>query len=278
MIPPVVHCIVPVRNRCDITLKFVHSILAQDYDAVQIYVVDDGSTDRTRQELDEISDKRLTVLLGDGDLWWGGAIEMGMNAVLKRGASENDYVLIMNDDVTFGAAFVSGLLSKAAPNTIVAAIEVDEKGRRIGGGFSIDYYKTTIEPVIPFENDVVVDSLPGRGVIIPVAALHRHGVLSTKLFKHYVADLSFFAKMKEKGCHLVVTPSVSYVTSGPVSDSVAQKKGFLSRRFSFKSKNNVVHKLKFFRNHGPYKFRRFSMLRYFVFRVIRAQTMAAKNN
>lgn len=263
-----VNCVVPVRNRCEITLRFIELFFLQDYPEIKLYVINDGSTDETQEKIEKLANKNIVVLNGDGNLWWGGSIQRGMLQLLEDGANDSDFVLMMNDDVQFGPEFVSELVNLSMHKKIVAAIELDENGVRIGGGFKIDYYKTQIKPLIPNNDDVNVDSLPGRGVLFPVGIVRKHGVINPKMFQHYMADVSYFAMLKNAGCDLIVTPSVSYVTSGPTSDKLAQDKSFISRRFAFKSKNNLLHKLKFFRFHGPLNLRSTSYLRYFYFRVI----------
>jgi len=58
--------LVPARNEEDNIGKCVSSLLAQDYPDFQVIVLDDNSTDRTWEILQEIAvkDKRLTVLKG----------------------------------------------------------------------------------------------------------------------------------------------------------------------------------------------------------------------
>ena len=49
--------IVPAYNRADLTVQTVNSVLEQNYDNLEIIVVDDGSTDDTRHKMRCFGDK-----------------------------------------------------------------------------------------------------------------------------------------------------------------------------------------------------------------------------
>jgi hypothetical protein len=59
--PPLVSVIMPVHNRAAWVARAVTSALEQTYSPLEVIVVDDGSTDGTRRELDRFGD-RLTVV------------------------------------------------------------------------------------------------------------------------------------------------------------------------------------------------------------------------
>jgi glycosyltransferase involved in cell wall biosynthesis len=61
---PLVSIYMPTRNRCDLLRRAVTSVLAQDHDALELIVVNDGSTDGTAAFLDETarSDPRVRVI------------------------------------------------------------------------------------------------------------------------------------------------------------------------------------------------------------------------
>lgn len=59
MSAPLVSVIIPTRNRAELLRRSIHSVLAQTHADLELIVVDDASTDHTRQVLDEVTDGRL---------------------------------------------------------------------------------------------------------------------------------------------------------------------------------------------------------------------------
>ena len=59
---PLVSVVIPTFDRAAQAVRAVRSVLAQDYDALEAIVVDDGSTDDTAARLAGIEDSRLRVL------------------------------------------------------------------------------------------------------------------------------------------------------------------------------------------------------------------------
>lgn len=56
---PFVSVIIPSYNRASVLEKSIRSVLEQTYSALEVIVVDDGSTDNTREVVDSIEDSRL---------------------------------------------------------------------------------------------------------------------------------------------------------------------------------------------------------------------------
>ena len=63
--PPAVSVLMPVRNMQTTVLSAVDSILNQQFEELELIVVDDGSTDGTAQQLARRRDPRLRVIRQD---------------------------------------------------------------------------------------------------------------------------------------------------------------------------------------------------------------------
>jgi N-acetylglucosaminyl-diphospho-decaprenol L-rhamnosyltransferase len=247
---PVVYCAVPVHNRLNITKRFIERINCQTYPRIELVIVDDGSSDGTTEFLEGLNQSNLVILRGDGELWWGGAMRLAMRHVLSR-ASTDDVLLMLNDDVTFDRSFVQELVleSNRHSGAIVGALVCDEDRRvAMSTGYRVDYWRMRISALDPHAE--TCDALPGRGLLIPIAAVNKCGIVNARLFPHYLSDLEYTHRAKEAGWTLRICLRAIVYTSGISSDSKVQSKGLVSRYFA-RSKNNVVDRIAFFSVRGP---------------------------
>lgn len=98
--PPVVSVIVPTFNRADHIVETLESILAQDHPALEVVVVDDGSTDRTPELLAELAQRHDVLRVERQE-------NAGQSVAVNRGfasASGELLVLVSDDDPLLPAA------------------------------------------------------------------------------------------------------------------------------------------------------------------------------
>ena len=91
---PNICVVVPVRNRIELTKRFLEAFFKSTYKCFTMVIVDDASTDST---VEYITKKYPEVVLlhGDGNLWWTGATNMGVKYAIEN---NYDYVLTINND------------------------------------------------------------------------------------------------------------------------------------------------------------------------------------
>lgn len=77
-IPTLVSVIIPCRDRETTIAEAVQSVLSQDYDPLEVIVVDDGSRDDTLGILGKLTDPRVMVLRNDGASGPSGARNFGV--------------------------------------------------------------------------------------------------------------------------------------------------------------------------------------------------------
>ena len=275
------YLIIPVHNRIEHTKKIIEQIRLQTfYPKVSgIIIIDDGSTDGTSEFLKEQSD--VTILSGDGSLWWGGAVDLGMKWV-EGHAKDDDLVLLLNDDTTFPPNLLETLFfyHQKYPNALIGCplyeIGKDEKLISIGPMMHVNRVAIWDKLQDLTETDTKnmakiyhVDALAGRGMLIPYTVIRKFGTMRPKLLPHYLADYEFSARMAKKGCDLVIATDAKIFTSPSCGNFKNISKG-LVKYFNKGSPHNIVSFAVFFLLVGNFRQRLFSPLSVTFFCTLRA--------
>lgn len=100
---PLVSIIIPVRNQLHFTARCLGSVFKYTPEPVEIIVVDNGSTDGTREYLRSVPGIRL---LENGR-------NLGFAAACNRGlaVARSNYLLLLNNDTLVTPGWLSGLIS-----------------------------------------------------------------------------------------------------------------------------------------------------------------------
>ena len=221
----------------------------QTYKNCQIVIVNDGSTDGTAEYLQQLQQNNLTVLNGDGNLWWGGAVAKGIEYVLGI-AKETQYLLLLNDDSIIRDDYIEKMVHDSIHHQGATVVSPQYQ---VGGeeivmtGFNISFKNKKMYPT----NTSDVDATFGRGLLVPLSTVRRVGNLKYRLFPHYMGDLEFTARIKEKGFPLVVSEEGKMYTDLTESDLHIRKLGKLATWFHPRSKANIQDRILFFMVRGP---------------------------
>jgi len=238
-----VHVLIPVYNRLPLTRLVIDCLRAQQLDeALRIIVIDDGSTDGTAQWLAGLED--ITVLKGDGSLWWAGAIELGLKNVLQT-AGRADWVLFCNNDTTFDKNFIRRLLEigdQFAPAAVGSAIcDSKDPEQLLSIGPLVDCWRLKISDKLGRSRlrnrnyrPHTVDALSGRGSLYPVSAFQVVGCMKPLFLPHYLADYELSFRVRKAGYKLLVSED-AVVFSGENFGNSYSATNFWRRLFEIRS-------------------------------------------
>lgn len=246
---PKVYVILPVRNRADVTCKYLDLLLAQTYKNIFVIVIDDGSTDSTVEQVERVLGSQGTVLEGNGNLWWAGGLQKGFDYLRSLHVSESSIIYVCNDDISYEANFLEMAVKRVSKeeNSVLSAVEYDiDTKELISSGVKIHWKQFSFS----FQEDSSPDCFSTRSIFLTYRDLLEVGGMYPKLLPHYFSDYEFTYRARQRGKKLIVDNSLKvYVdTKSSGIHKLNYKLGFFSffkQLFSRRSAPNPFYKLSF---------------------------------
>jgi GT2 family glycosyltransferase len=250
-----VHVLIPSHNNKKEVLELLGCLDQQTYKDIKIILVDDGSSDNTEEEVRK-SYPDTVLLKGDGNLWWTGANVMGVDYILKA-AGEGDFILLLNNDLVVENDYIETLVnaSRYFGRAVTGSVLVDydnrdfvESGVRLSNELCL-IVNHDRELILNTEYDTDVDTLSGRGTLVPIEVFRKIGNFKLKKLPHYGADYEFAVRAKRAGHKLIVAHRAKVYAKLNITGLVTPDKRFISMRecltllFSKKSKTNIYYYL-----------------------------------
>jgi len=261
-----IYVVIPVFNRLAFTRSCLDSLQEQSYRDFQVIVVDDGSMDGTSCFLREYYPE-VTVLAGNGQLWWTGATNLGVIKALELSQSPEDYVLTLNNDLEVAPDYLQNLLDVAreSPRSLVGSVSVDIDapdqvhfcGTRWNAATA--RYRPVAGKALPYavlkETCAVLetDLLPGRGILVPLAVYREIGLYDGAWFPHYMADEDFSLRAKKIGYALKIATGARVLNHVAATGLQTRKKSWPYYKdvfMSIKSPSNVRNRWNWARRHA----------------------------
>ncbi len=243
-----VHVLLPVHNRCALTRQFIEDLRLQTFPAVSLLVIDDGSSDGTKDMVLELW-PQATVLRGDGGLWWAGSLQRGYEHLLRIGAPDTDTVVIANDDTRFQADFIARgvrLLSDQPGALLCAQLEDERLGQVRETGVHADLLRFRFRIAdVPSE----INCLPTRGLFLRWGDMRRIGGFRPRLLPHYFSDYEYTLRAHRLGYRCLTDPAVALRANAQTTgfhdlDRLVGVE-FVRRLFSIKTPLNPLHRSAF---------------------------------
>jgi len=207
---PKVYILLPVHNRKEITRGLIECLATQTFPNYHLVLIDDGSTDGTAEMVKEYIPS-ATVLRGNGNWWWAGSLQQGLNWLKKNPPLPSDIILMTNDDVTFKPEFLESGISflRLFPQSLLLARFYDvEQGKVVETGVSANFRRMGFVDAVSQES---INCLPTRGLFLRWDVCEKIGGFHPLLLPHYGSDYEFTIRAGRKGYPLRTSPDVYLV-------------------------------------------------------------------
>lgn len=277
--------VIPVHNRLKYNQECLEMLVQQSKtrffleNKVKIIVVDDGSTDGTGDWIRE-NHPEAVVLQGDGNLWFSGAINKGINYAFEN--FQSDFIMVWENDIFPVNGFFDHLqeiLEKWDGKTVICSklFYRVQPERIFGMGGTFDR-KTGKRSLIgrteidgpQYQEDIEVDWFLGQGVMIHKEILEKVGLLDEKNFPQYHADVDYGLRAMKGGYKNIVYHNLKLLNDTEMTGISHKKdksiKDFIESLTSIRSNMNIRKDLRFTRIHTT-SIRAYMTLfkRYFVY-------------
>lgn len=196
--------IIPVHNRRETTLRCLQHLQA---DGVRqwatLCVIDDGSSDGTSEAIVRRFPE-VRLLAGSGDLWWTGAVELGMRTAFAEGA---ECCVWLNDDTLprpgACAAIIDTMRKTGAVVTGQCFIPPDGPlvyGGLVRQGIGLVLHPDAGDTIAP------ADAACGNFVSIPRSVIERIGFPDGRHLPHAFGDSDYTLRASQAGFSVLIEP------------------------------------------------------------------------
>lgn len=211
-------------NRKHKTLASLKAIFNQKIPAdiqLQVYLVDDGSTDGTSEAVTQTY-SQVKIIPGDGGLFWNGGTRLAFAKALQ---DNHNYYLWLNDDTTLYPEAIEKLLSTSdqiiktgQANPVIVGSTCDpETGNLTYGGMvrSAWWHPLKFKLVQPTEQPQPCHTMNGNCVLIPRPVAQVVGNLDPN-FVHSTGDIDYGLRVRKEGSSVWLAPGyVGTCTTNP---------------------------------------------------------------
>ena len=209
-----------------------------------IYVVDNNSSDGTKEILDNIEGINLSKLPVNS------GFSGGSNLAIKLAIKDNyEYFFLFNPDARLNKKIINSLISiSEKENALVGPVIYDffsNKIQSVGGRFnklSSDFYIS--KKLNKSDNNLKkVDWILGAALLVSKRIINECGLLDEEFFPATFEDATYCIKAKERGINSLIDLNSSLIHKGGTSSG--GEKNYLFRMiknryyFSLKYQNNI---------------------------------------
>ena len=227
------------HNRKEKTLRCVQSLTAKNAKLnFSFVIVDDGSTDGTKEALQSLENIDIAIINGDGNLFYSGGMRKAIEYA-KNNSCQYDYYMLANDDVDFYDNTIEKM-TELADNRIVVGV-TDDGNRKMtyGGVQSRSKFRPSFHKVMSTETELVkCDTFNANCVVIPSAIFNALDNIDN-FYVHGFGDYDYGLMASQRGYPIIATPFfVGMCKNNPIKGSWKDKSLSLKERKKAKEKIN----------------------------------------
>lgn len=190
---------------------------SQAHLSLGIYLTDDGCTDGTAQAVrDAFPDKDITILQGDGNLYWAGGMRFAWREALKR-KNHWDFYLLLNDDTTpmdnmfyelFGAhEYCQRTFRTVGVYSGVTCDKDDPSVITYGGAIWVNKFLGTDKRLNPSGIPQEVDKTNANILLVAKEVTDKIGIFYEG-YRHGAADYDYSIQAKKRGFKALISSNV----------------------------------------------------------------------
>ena len=214
--------VIPVHGGLQFTIACLDSLRECEPLPLMVVVVDDGSPDDTADHL-ATHYRDVQVVPGDGNLWWGEAVNVGCKYAIERGAST--LILLNNDNVALSPNLLRKLTRVVEEcGGVVGATTLreapDGSRRIIAEGGTLDWrgHGTVLrragEPYVESDRVTECEWLPGMALAFDAGLFSRLGGIDASTFPQSRGDADFTLRGRALGYPCLVS-SACWIVNDP---------------------------------------------------------------
>lgn len=256
--PPPVDSIVvllAVHNRLTMTQRCIGALRqASRKREIRIVVVDDGSTDGTADWL--AAEPGVEVMEGDGNLWFGGATDLGLRHIVAT-KTDSRWVLILNNDTFPRMGALDEMIAVAGADRVVAgSFWLEDRNLPGSAGFSWQAWRGLRDVCITVpwlaehaagsRRFLPVDAVATSLTLLPLALLKKTSLPDATLHPHNRYDAILSARMRDAGASfLCSTEFLGDHLYGPMTRRPTVRNMTMGRFLheSFVNRHSIYHYL-----------------------------------
>jgi len=247
---PTVGVIILNWNNYQKTKDCIHSVEGQDYDNYRVYIVDNGSTDDSREKINSEFSNHNTIF-NENNLGFSKGCNKGILQALSDGV---DYILLLNNDVVVLENTISELTSVAEKDSNIGIVggvmRRTSDGSVYSAGGEFQPYLARFSPETEPESYVYSSQfVTGAMMLISRSVFESLGELLNERYFFGMEDQEFSWKARQAGWDIVINPdAIAYHEKGGSAGNQNPFRYYhqTRNRFVFVQENLQAHQRWFF--------------------------------